>query len=147
MGYALQFRQSIWMSGGEYFFSLPFQMSFQRVNQKKLIVLWNLIASKESMIIFHCVGAGYVLSLRAFQEMIAFLKAKEGELLSLKVIYKKRYETTQYFYDSTQYCVVTYLFYLCTTHRKTLSCAILGGKLKLDTSEDHNNIICNKYLR
>ena len=34
--------------------------------------------------------------------MIAFLKAKEGELLSLKVIYKKRYETTQYFYDSTQ---------------------------------------------
>ena len=39
--------------------------------------------------IFHCVGAGYVLSLRAFQEMIAFLKDKEGELLSLKVIYKK----------------------------------------------------------
>ena len=30
-----------------------------------------------------------MLSLRAFQEMIAFLKTKEEELLSLKVIYKK----------------------------------------------------------
>ena len=36
--------------------------------------------------LFHCAGAGYVLSSRAFQEMIAFLKAKEDELLTLKVI-------------------------------------------------------------